>query len=359
MRETDSKPIDYGEDLANARQAFGAFVAAIPSSTDITILCDGDVDGLGAGVVLWHFLTRRGFDADKISVFQPDKGENAFTPSTRGYVARAHPKALFVLDLGVSDRQIIHKIPTLFVDHHKPSGIPPDGVAISGYRWDPVPTSSLLTYLLCNAQGEVVDKAWVAAIGNLGDLGPKYPELDAAAREQKLKWIREATTLLNSAKRSSIYATGAAFRVLCDAQSARKIVEGDSPDLQVLRRCREEVRAALEEAKRLAPKFSKTEKVAMFEFSSPSRIHPLLAQSWHGRIKGYMILAANHGFLPGRVAFSMRTSTDDNLIAFLARFRDAVGASELEYGYGHDQAAGGVISEEAWARFKAAVGFGR
>jgi single-stranded-DNA-specific exonuclease len=71
-----------------------------------------------------------------------------------------------------------------------------------------------------------------------------------------------------------------------------------------------------------------------------------------------MILAANHGFLPDRVAFSMRTSTDDNLIAFLARFRDAVGAGELEYGYGHDQAAGGVISEEAWARFKAAIGFG-
>lgn len=190
MQEPKSKQeslIDYGQDLAEAQQAFKTFVDAIPLTVNITIVCDGDVDGLGAGVVLWHCLTRRGLGADNITVLQPDKGENAFTPSTRGYVARAHPRALFVLDLGISDRQIIHSIPTLFVDHHKPSGIPSEGVAISGYDWDPVPTSSLLTYLLCNAHGNVADKAWVAAIGNLGDIGPKYPELDTAAREQKLK----------------------------------------------------------------------------------------------------------------------------------------------------------------------------
>ena len=347
----------YESELPAARRAFDDLISALSPTGRVTIVCDGDVDGLGAGVVLWYFLTRRGFDENEITVIQPGKGENAFTSTTRGYVARSHPRALFVLDLGVSDRQIIHSIPTLMVDHHKPSGFPSDGIAISGYEWDPVPTSSLLTYLLCDAQGEVADKAWVAAIGNLGDLGPKYPELDAAAREQKLKWVREATTLLNSAKRSSLYSTGAAFRALQNGQSAREIAEGTSADIEILRRCREEVKAALDEAKRLAPKFSKKEKVALFEFSSPSRIHPLLAQSWHGRIKGYSIMAANHGFLPGKVAFSMRTSTADNLLALLARYREVVGPEEQEYGYGHDQAAGGVISEEAWARLKKAMGF--
>jgi single-stranded-DNA-specific exonuclease len=347
----------YGPELDRAREEFAEFVDGVPLDSKVTVLCDGDVDGLGAGVVLGYFLTRRGIDPADIDVYQPGKGENAFTPTTRGYAALSHPRALLVLDLGISSRQILHKIPTLFVDHHKPTGTPSDAVAISGYEWRPVPTSSLLTYLLCNTYGTVKDKAWVAAIGNLGDLGPPYPELDAAAREQKLKWVREATTLLNSAKRSSLYATDSAFRALRDASSAREIVEGDSSDLETLRRCREEVKEALNEAKRLAPRFSKSEKVALFEFSSPSRIHPLLAQSWHGRLKGYMVIAANHGFLPGRVAFSMRTSTDDNLLDFLARFREVVGAQEMEYGYGHDQAAGGVISEEAWSRLKSAMGF--
>lgn len=244
------------------------------------------------------------------------------------------------------------------MDHHRPTGEPEHSYEsfITGYTWEPVPTSSLLTFLLCNSRGEVADKAWTAAIGNLGDMGPVHPTLDAAAREQKLKWVREATTLLNAAKRSSLYAGDAAFRVLRDAGSAREIAEGDSDDSRTLRACRQEVKEALDEAKRLAPRFSKKEKVALLEFSSPSRIHPLLAQSWHGRLKGYIVIAANLGFLPGKVAFSARTSTGDNLLEFLARFRSALPAEEAEYGHGHNQAAGGVVSLEAWEKLKAAMG---
>jgi single-stranded-DNA-specific exonuclease len=263
-----------------------------------------------------------------------------------------------VLDLGVSGRIIMHEVPTLLIDHHRPTGEPDVSYVsyISGYDWDPVPTSSLLAYLLCNSRGEVRDKAWVAAMGNLGDLGPPHSELERAAKEQKLKWLREATTLLNAAKRSSLYAGEAAFRVLRNAGSAREIVEGEGSDIETLRQCRQEVRQALEEAKRLAPRFSNTEKVALLEFSSPSRVHPLLAQSWHGRLKGYIVIAANRGFLPGRVAFSARTSTSTNLLEFLARFRDALPPNEMEYGYGHDQAAGGVVSAEAWEQLKEAMG---
>jgi hypothetical protein len=56
------------------------------------------------------------------------------------------------------------------------------------------------------------------------------------------------------------------------------------------------------------------------------------------------------------VAFSARTESDANLLDFLARYRDVV-PGELEYGYGHDQAAGGVVSAEAWDKLKAAMGF--
>jgi single-stranded DNA-specific DHH superfamily exonuclease len=332
----DTPPQTHYPQLDRAREQFDTFLAAMPPGKPVTILCDGDVDGLGAGVVLWHLLTRRGTDPANITVLQPDKGENAFTPTTRGYVARAHPR-------------------TLFVDHHRPSGEPPGAVVISGYEGEPVPTSSLLTYLVCNAHGEVSDKAWVAALGNLGDLGPPHPELQAAAREQKLKWVREATTLLNSAKRCSMYPLVDAFVALRDAESAQAIVEGTSPQLDTLRQCRAEVKAELAEAKRLAPRFSKTEKVALFELDSPARIHPLLAQSWRGRLPKFIVLVANRGFLPGRVAFSARTQSEANLLDFLARYRDVV-PGELEYGYGHDQAAGGVVSADAWDRLKSAMG---
>jgi single-stranded-DNA-specific exonuclease len=356
MEQPAPTSIDYGQDLLDAQARFSAFAERIDPNRPTTILCDGDVDGLGAGVVLWYYLTRRGIDPDNVNVLQPEKGENAFTPTTRGYVARAHPRTLFVLDLGVSDRQIVHEVPTLFVDHHKPTGLPMDAVVISGYTWNPVPTSSLLTYLLCNAHREIDDKAWVAAIGNLGDLGPDYPELKEAAKAQKMKWLREATTILNAAKRSGRYPLSIAFEVLRDAPSAQAIVEGDSPGILLLKQCRAEVKASLDEAKRLAPRFSKTEKMALLEFTDPNRIHPLLAQSWHGRLPKFIVIAANHGFLPGKVAFSARTSSGANILDLLARYRHVI-PDELEYGYGHDQAAGGVVSEEGWQKLKVAMGF--
>jgi single-stranded-DNA-specific exonuclease len=355
MQDVPPDPL-YGEELAGARERFRAFIDALHPERPITILCDGDVDGLGAGVTLWHYLTRRDVPPGSITVLHPQKGENAFTPTTRGYVARSHPRALFVLDLGVSGKQIIHSIPTLFIDHHRPTGQPPDATVLTGYGWDPVPTSSLLTYLLCNTSGEIEDKAWVAAIGNLGDLGPDHPHLTQAAKAQKLKWVREATTLLNAAKRNSRYPIDVAFRALRDANNAQEIAEGDIPDLSLLRVCRAEVKSALDEVKRLAPRFSKTERVALFEFSDPNRIQPLLAQSWHGRLPRFIVIAANSGWLPGSVAFSARTSSGANVLEFLQRFRDVI-PGELEYGYGHDQASGGVVSREGWEKLKAAMGF--
>ena len=139
-------------------------------------------------------------------------------------------------------------------------------------------------------------------------------------------------------------------------RARRRLSKAICRGVQLLKESRAEVRAALDEAKRLAPKFSKSEKVALFEFTDPNRIHPLLAQSWHGRLPKFIVIAANHGFLPGRVAFSARTSSGANILQLLARYREVV-PDELEYGYGHDQAAGGVVSEEGWQRLKAAMGF--
>ncbi|MEO5950861.1 MAG: DHH family phosphoesterase [Chloroflexia bacterium] len=251
-------------------------------------------------------------------------------------------------------RRIIHTIPTLFIDHHHPTGQPPEAITLTGYNWNPIPTSSLLTYLLCNSDDTPSDIAWKAAIGNIGDLGPEHPSLTQAAKAQKLKWIREATTILNAAKRSRLYPQAEAFRALLTAPSAQQIAEDTTADLTLLKACRTEVKDALNEAKRLAPKFSKTEQVALLEFSDPNRIHPLLAQSWHGRLPKFIVFAANHGWLPNKVAFSARTSSAANIHDLLQKYRHVI-PDELEYGYGHDQAAGGVISEEGWQKLKAAM----
>lgn len=349
---------EYPE-LDEAQAHFEGFVQKIEATSRIVILCDGDVDGLGAAVVLWHFLRKHGFEEERLAVLQPGKGENAFTAATGQAVSSLKPVTLFVLDLGIRDQEIVPGVPTLFVDHHRPEGEPPNSVVLTGYQWRPVPTSSLLTYLLCNKNQAVRGRAWIAAIGNLGDLGPEQIEMQAAIREQKQKWLREATTLLNAAKRSSRPEEGcaAAFRLMRDASSARALVEADSEDANLLRELKEEVQSALSEAKRTAPKFSKTEKVAILRFDSPARVHPLLAQSWRGRLKDFVVIAANGGYLEGKVSFSVRTNLDLNLLDFLHSKLPGLEEEEAEYGHGHDRATGGVISNRNWQRLTAALGF--
>ena len=349
---------DYTE-LVEARNLFVPFIAHLPSIDPVAILCDGDVDGLGAGVVLWHLLEKRGFKPDQLVNLHTPKGNNAFTPVMRDTVMALRPAGLFVLDLGINKFDIAPEVPILLVDHHRPEGQPPGSTVITGYQWRPVPTSSLLTFLLCNSQGEVSEYAWKAAIGNLGDLGPEHPDMQKAIKEQKQKYVREATSLLNAAKRSSDPDTAipAAFRALRDAPNARAVVEGESEDLELLRDFKLEVQTELNEAKRVAPKFSPAEKVALLRFDSPARVHPLLAQSWRGRLPKYIVMAANGGFLPGKVSFSMRTNLDVNLLDFLARHGQQLEGVENEYGHGHDKATGGTLSQENFNRLLKSMGF--
>ncbi len=349
---------DYLE-LIEARASFETFIAQLPDCGRIAILCDGDVDGLGAGVVLWHLLERRGFKPEQLKNLHTPKGSNAFTPVMGDTIMALHPVGLFVLDLGISKFDIAPCVPVLLVDHHRPEGQPPGSTSITGYQWRPVPTSSLLTFLLCNGHGEVHHHAWKAAIGNLGDLGPDHPAMQQAIKEQKQKYIREATSLLNAAKRSSDpdIAIPAAFRAMLEAPSARAIVEGESEDLALLRHFKLEVQAELNEAKRVAPKFSQTEKVALLWFDSPARVHPLLAQSWRGRLPKYIVMAANGGFLPDRVSFSLRTNLEINLLDFLARHGQQLEGVENEYGHGHDKATGGTLSKVNFKRLLESMGF--
>jgi hypothetical protein len=351
---------DYPQ-LGPARAIFDAFAGAIGSADRVSILADGDADGIGAAVCLLEHLSARP-DDERFQPLAVPKGLNAFTPPVAEVVKASKPDRLFVLDLGVRDFQIAPGTPTLVIDHHRPLGTPDGTTVLTGYGWSPVPTSSLLTYILCwRDEEELGPYAWKAAIGNTADLGPDYEPLKAAAKQQKQKWIKEALSLVNTAKRSSDpeSAIPAALRALWASSSAEEIATGSSPDIELLRRLREEVRAELSEARRVGPKFSKTEPIAIIRYDSPARVQPLLAQSWRGRLPKFVVMAVNAGYMPGRVNFSLRTNTDANLLDLLARHGAALGIDEPEYGLGHDQATGGSLPTATFTRLIEHMGFDR
>jgi single-stranded-DNA-specific exonuclease len=219
----------------------------------------------------------------------PDRQRNAWTERNRARVREHNPQSLFVLDLGCAGEPVIENVPTCFIDHHRPKGVPPNGVLISGYTWQPIPNTSLMVYELCRAMADVDDLEWIAAVGTFSDLGERAPFeiVERAKGRYTAKWLKEATALVNASRRSSLYDPEAAARALLAHDSPRALVESTSEDVKGLRRAREEVKSAMNEAKRAAPTFSNN--VALIRINTPCQIHPLIAQIWRTRLPKYIV----------------------------------------------------------------------
>jgi len=338
-----------------AISSFQAFLERCDKTAKTVVLCHSDADGVAAGAILYRTLERLGFSP--LQVLVTGKGENAYTPGTRRRVSEAAPQTLFVVDLGCKEEPVTPGVPTCFIDHHRPLGVPPEGVLISSYMWRPIPNSSLLVYRLAQAVTDVSDMDWVAAIGTLSDLGNKAPFdiIPQAKKKYTAKWLREATSLVNAARRSSSGDAETALRALLSFDSPKALCNADTDDVRRLWEYRAEVRAAFDEGKKAAPIFSKTKPVALVRVSSPCYIHPLVAQVWRTRLPKYVVIVGNEGYLPGYVAFSVRTSAGVNVLDMLGQID--LDPAEGYFGYGHDQASGGVIPVESWRKLLQELGF--
>lgn len=160
---------DPTPDLEAARAAFKAFIAPIPRGAGVVALHASDADGISAGVIWQRGLERLGFS--DVRRLLPDRERSAWSEGNRAAIREAEPDRLFVLDLGSQPTPVLPGVPTCFVDHHRPGGVPPGDTLVSAYAWDPIPTTSLLTWELFAGLTDVADLDWVAAIGLLGDLG--------------------------------------------------------------------------------------------------------------------------------------------------------------------------------------------
>ena len=224
-------------------------------------------------------------------------------------LAGRQPAALIVTDLGVREEPVWDGPPPLFIDHHRPSGLPLDAerLVITGYGLDPVPTSGLLA-LAC-AGGlpgvDVDDLDWIAAISVLSDIGDKAPfHLIAPAKKRYGAGVlRDATTLLNAPRRAPSGDASVALELLLSAQNPREIAKGESPAAAALRHDKEEVNLAYAEAKKAAPKFAGP--AAAIRIHTPCQVHPLIAQIWRTRLPKMIVMGGEHR-LPARLGALQR-----------------------------------------------------
>jgi single-stranded-DNA-specific exonuclease len=345
--------LDPTPTLDAAREVFAAFVDSLARDARTAALHDSDADGVTAGVVWQRAFERAGF-AQALRI-TPDRERNAWTAVNKERVRTRSPASLFVLDLGSQPEPIVENLPTCFIDHHRPQGMAPETTLISAYTWEPIPNTSLLVWTLCATIADTSDLDWIAAIGTLSDLGDNAPfeMLAAAKRKYRIKYLKEATVLINAARRGSTYDPEAAARALLQHTDPRTLVNSEAEEVQQLRFAREEVQAAMNEAKKAAPVFAG--RVALVRMSSPCQIHPLIAQIWRTRLPGYIVIAANEGYLPNRVNFSARSAANVSVLDFLREIELHEG--EGHYGHGHDQASGGSLPIERWNELLGKLGF--
>lgn len=341
-------------DFETAVSAFKTFLGKIEKTARVVCLHDSDADGVTAGVV-WELAMRQlGFE--NVRRILPTRERNAWGGETKPIIENAEPDFLFVLDLGSQPQELFGKTPVCFVDHHRPGGALEKDTLISAYNWNPVPNTSLIVYDLFAAVTEVSDFDWIAAIGVMSDLGERAPfELLAAAKKKyTAKYLKEATALINAARRAAHYEPETAAQALLKSENPRALVNSDLPEVERLRLAREEVKAELDNAKKAAPKFAGN--VALIRINSPCQIHPLIAQIWRSRLPAkFIVICANSGFIPNRINFAARSHDSVSALDFLRSIDLEV--KEGSYAQGHDQATGGSLPIETWNELLKKLGF--
>lgn len=335
------------EALADARNFLGR-----QKDRHVLVAPHTDVDGLSSGVLALRALRALGA---RTTVRLPGKGEHAHSPAFQDRLRRVGADALVVLDMGSRAAPILPDLPTLVVDHHQSTAFPAGAQVLSGYGHEPVAPTSLLTYALVSPLVIPGPLEWLAVMGTVADLGAdaSLPSLKDALRRAGRKAVTEAVALLNAARRSSQFAAPLALEVLMRAGEASDISEGRIPGVDALRDCRLEVQREVTRCAKTPPRFAG--KVALLLFSSGAQIHPLVAVRWAQRLPEHIVIAANAGYLPGRVNFALRSRTGTDLIAFLKGLE--LPPFEGEYANGHAQATGGSLSARDFLVLAEALGF--
>ncbi len=332
-----------------ARAAFEQALAGFDRAKPVIVLGHFDADGLSAVAILVRALAAGGW---RVEPRITGKGETPWDEPLRDELAARDPGGLIVTDLGTRPEPVAPGVPTIVIDHHLPTGTPAGATTISGNGLDPEPTSALLAWW---AAGSVPDLQWLAALGLIGDMADEagFPELAEAQARWGKTALKGATSLVNAPRRTASADASPALALLLRGNGPKAITKEDSPERDALHAAKEEVKAAIADARRVAPRVRGD--IALVAFASPCQIHPLIAQQWRGRLGDKIVLAANTGYRDGWVHFAARTASGRDLIAFLAEHRPP--GADGRFGNGHVQATGGALRPADWNHFVQSIGF--
>lgn len=206
--------------------------------------------------------------------------------------------------------------------------------------------------MVCSALAQGADSGWLATLGAVADLGTAVPFAERLGIPPGgAAWAR-AASLLNAARRAPDPDPRAALEVLRVTRDVRDLLAGKVPGVERLESFRQQVRQEMDRVSRVPP--LTVGHAAVIRFSSGAQVHPVVATRWSQRLDPLVVIAANAGFLPGRVNFAIRSHRPLDLLGWL-RSLPFTPAGDAEYANGHARATGGSLSPADFERFLAAV----
>ena len=238
-----------------------------------------------------------------------------------------------LLDQGVRDL----RRPGVIVDHHVPEVSVPSHPDLAVYSDQSTPTAALCRRLLPDGP------AWLAAAGAFGDLGRDGFALPECAGARQRTAITRLVPLVNAPRRVRGGPVRTALELLVEHDDPVSALA--DPRIAALQEAKDAAGAAFKAAVRTAPAVG--EHVAVIRFDTPFQVHPLVATAWARRFAPRPVLAANDGWIAGRVNFSIRGGSGDLRALLRAALPDPAAG---EIGNGHARATGGSLPPQEFER---------
>ncbi len=330
------------EDLLKLSQDFLDNINKLDKLDKVIILTHVDSDGVSSGALLYKVLINKGYK--NIDIIYPGKGENGYSDRIKNIINTKKPDVIFFMDLGSYHTNFNNIKKIILIDHHKPEGVPNNGVLFTSFPPPPYISTSYLTYLLLNSIN-FNPKDYLGLIGEVGDYGlyvdaPLFKEL---LKKYNKKEISLISSLVNSARRVKEFDIDTSLKYLISSENFEDLIK-DSEFKKKLLYYKEVIKQDIDKWKKIKPKFINN--IAIIEIESPNLIHPIIAQIWRNVLEKYIIICANFGYLENKVSFSLRTSLDISLLSFLRKYLKP--SIEEDLGFGHERATGGIIDTEKW-----------
>ena len=344
-------PIAFDHDIGimHTETRAAAFIEGIATDSRVCILYHADADGICAGTQLFLLMKERGHASAR--ALPLGRGENPFSPATRQQLSAMRPDDLIVVDSGSRQGKFPEPVRTLIIDHHVPDGIPEADIFFNTFLDETGRVASEAVFDLVNRVRPESSREWMAIVGAAGDRGiGRIPaRFSQGINYYGKKNLQETLSLVNAARRHESWRVGETFDLLVTAYSPVQF--NQAARKAGFRQLQAEVSAEVKRHLKHPPRFH--DRFALVELSSPHQVHPLIATIWAGKLQKHVVIAANHGFLPGRVNFSMRTRVKTDLLELLKACR----ADAREIGFGHKQATGGIVDMAEFNSLLKRLGF--